>query len=296
MTAEPLAFVSAVCFAATHVTAKRGMGPTSLIAGLLVQLCVALSVIVVAVALDPPSAIRLGTVTTFAVGGLFAPGLSRAATLVGVDRLGPSVAVPIQQGLRPVLAVIGAVLLLSETVTVLQMVGVAAIAIGGWELSRDRGEPEIHEEAPERRRSRKFKAGIIFPLATAVFYATSDMIVKTGLNQDSDPSFGALIGMAAALSAWLLIVSIAPAVRNRIDFGKGVWWFAISGALMALAILSFFTALEKGEVSRVSPIIASQTLIVFVLSLVFLRDIERIGLRVVLGGTATVLGVILVSG
>jgi drug/metabolite transporter, DME family len=296
MTAEPLALVSAFCFAGSHITAKRGMGSTSLIAGLLVQLTAAFLVVLASVAIDPPDELRLGAVTVFAVGGLFAPGLARATTLVGVDRLGPSIAVPIQQGARPVLAVIGAVLLLQESVGPLQVVGVALIAIGGWALSREPGETDLTESVGNGGASRRFKAGIIFPLATAVFYATSDLIVKGGLDEFSDPNFGALIGIAAALFVWASIVGVVPAVRKRMTFGASFPWFAASGVLMAFALIALFSALEQGEVSLVSPIVASQTLVVFVLSVIFLRDVERIGLRVVIAGTATVLGVVLVSG
>lgn len=296
-----LAILSAVFFAGSHVTAKRGLTDTSIFAGLLVQLATGFCVVLVAVLLDPPGAVAVGAVAVFAGAGLIAPGTARATALAGVDRLGPSVAVPIQQGARPILAVLGAIVLLGESVGPPQLLGVLAIAFGGWRLSRERA-PVVAEVAEPSAAGatatqgrRTFRPGIIFPLVTALCYSASDIIVKVALGSFPHPALGTLTGIGAALLVWGVASATIPLLRSSLRFGPNVRWFVASGTLMGLAILSAFHALQRGEVSVVGPIIAAQTLAVFVLSTVLLRHLERVTRETALAGVVVVIGTILVS-
>jgi hypothetical protein len=68
-------------------------------------------------------------------------GLAAQACLAGpppreCTRLGPSIAVPITQGARSLLAVGGALLFLGETLTVQKLIGLLAIVASGWHLTR----------------------------------------------------------------------------------------------------------------------------------------------------------------
>jgi drug/metabolite transporter (DMT)-like permease len=295
-----LAVVSALCFASTHVTAKRGLVDTSIFAGLLVQLATAFSVVLVALVVDPPGTVALGAVAIFAVAGLIAPGAARATALTGVDRLGPAVAVPIQQGARPILTVAGAIVLLNEPVGPVQIIGVLAIAFGGWRLSRERapaeaGVPAAGPSVTTVRLRRTFKPGIVFPLITAVCYATSDIVVKKALGSFPYPTLGTLVGIGAALLVWSTACATMPRLRRSLRFGPSLGWFVASGAFMGLAILLMFHALQEGEVSVVGPIIAAQTLAVFLLSAILLRRVEHVTGEIVMAGIAVVIGTILVT-
>ena len=293
-----LAIFSAVCFGGSHVTAKRGLHDTSVFAGLLIQLGAAFVVVLVALLLDPPDTISAPAVGVFALAGLIAPGTARATALAGVDRLGPSVAVPIQQGARPILTVALAAAVLGETIGVVQLIGVAAIAFGGWKLSRAPSAAEMVaadgntlEESP----SRTFRPGVIFPLITAVCYAASDVIVKVALGRFPSPTVGAAIGIGAALAVWAVVARAIPSVRGSLRFGPNARWFIASGSFMGAAILLMFHALQGAAASVVGPIIATQTMFVFLLSTVLLRRLERVTLETVISGSAVVAGTVLVS-
>ena len=293
-----LAIFSAVCFGGSHVTAKRGLHDTSVFAGLLIQLGAAFVVVLVALLLDPPDTISAPAVGVFALAGLIAPGTARATALAGVDRLGPSVAVPIQQGARPILTVALAAAVLGETIGVVQLIGVAAIAFGGWKLSRAPSASEMVaadgntlEESP----SRTFRPGVIFPLITAVCYAASDVIVKVALGRFPSPTVGAAIGIGAALAVWAVVARAIPSVRGSLRFGPNARWFIASGSFMGAAILLMFHALQGAAASVVGPIIATQTMFVFLLSTVLLRQLERVTLETVISGSAVVAGTVLVS-
>jgi drug/metabolite transporter (DMT)-like permease len=254
--------------------------------------------IALALLLDPPAEVTRAAILVFAALGLMVPAISRWAVLKSVDVLGPSIAIPIQQGLRPLLSVTGAVLLLGEDVGVVRAVGVLLIVAGGWQLSK-RPPPEGAEadDPPEDRERRwALRPGIVFPLIAAVTYAASDLLVRSTLGDDlAEPGFAAMVSTGSGLLAWLLVVSAVPPIRASLRLGRGGWWLVVSGALIGMAILGVYQALSEGEVSLVTPINATQPLIVLLLSSLFLRDLERIRPITVFSATAIVAGAILVT-
>ena len=90
-----LAVTTAILFAASSVTAKRGLATTTVMAGLLVSLLMTGLVTLVAAVIDWPDSWPLAPIVLFAVSGLLGDGLGRVAFLGAVHRLGPSTAVPI---------------------------------------------------------------------------------------------------------------------------------------------------------------------------------------------------------
>jgi drug/metabolite transporter (DMT)-like permease len=266
-------------------------------AGLLIQLGAAFVVVLAALLLDPPVSISVPAIAVFAAAGLIAPGTARATALAGVDRLGPSVAVPIQQGTRPILTVALAAVVLGETIGVVQLIGVAAIAFGGWKLSHAPSAAETTTADGDALvgSSRTFRPGVIFPLITAVCYAASDVIVKVALGRFPSPTIGAAIGIGAALIIWVVAAGAIPSVRGSLRFGPNARWFIASGSFMGAAILLMFHALQGAAASVVGPIIATQTMFVFLLSTLLLRQLERVTLETVISGSAVVAGTVLVS-
>jgi uncharacterized membrane protein len=104
-----------------------------------------------------------------------------------------------------------------------------------------------------------------------------------------------MISTGTGFVAWVAVVLAIPPIRVSVRFGRAGWWLVASGGLIGLAILGVFHALSLGEVSLVTPINATQPLIVLLFSALFLRDLERIRPAMVLSATAIVVGAILVS-
>ena len=71
--------------------------------------------------------------------------------------------------------------------------------------------------------------------------------------------------------------------------------FFVAGAFETLGILLGIIALSVGQVVVVSPIIATSPLWIVLGSWLFLRDIERLTLRTVLGAACVVAGTIAIS-
>jgi uncharacterized membrane protein len=128
----------------------------------------------------------------------------------------------------------------------------------------------------------------------AVAFAASDVLVKGGLDDGSVPAVGAAISTGTGLFLWYLAHSL-PVVRRRFRLGSRAWWLVISGALMGAAILLLFVALDRGDVSLVAPIVASQPLFVFLFSSLFLRKLERLERPTLVAGVIVVVGMVLVS-
>ena len=295
-----LAACSALLFAGSHIASKRGVLTTSVVGGLVISLSVGLVTLVVAVMVNPPATTAIGPIAVFAAAGLLGPGVGRAGAVAGVDRLGPSISVPLQASVYPLFAVAAAALVLRESVGSFRITGALAIVVGVWVLSRrgdgppasDLADIGIEDRIPRRS---TLRAGLSFPLVAGLGYAAADVVRKEGLGVLEEPTFGALIGVATALIAWLAALLTSSALRARIKWGPTAGWFAVSGLLASLALLSQFYALRTGDVSVVSPIVAAQPLAVLVLSALFLGGVERLTNRTLMGAVTIVLGTLLVS-
>lgn len=191
---------------------------------------------------------------------------------------------------------------LGETLSLRRLSGIVLIVAGGWILSRSAREARtlglgVLEEAlkESRRPTRLLRPGILFPILAGIAYATSDVVAKSALIHLNHPPLGALISLVTALSLWgLAALSLGP-IRRQLTVGKDVGWLLLSGALAGVAILSLFSALKVGDVTVVSPITASQPLIVFLLSRLLLRKMEDLRLSIVVAEIGIVIGALLVS-
>jgi drug/metabolite transporter (DMT)-like permease len=230
--------------------------------------------------------------------GVLAPGLGRLAATVGVDRMGPSISALIQGGAYPLFALMGGIALLDEPLIPTRVIGALAIVLGVWQLSRGANTETTQLEAGEDDRGwrkSRFHIDAGFPVIAGLSFAASDVLKKEALEFIPDPLFGAMVASGAAFVAWLLLSVTFPRARDRVVFGKGYWWFLLSGVLVAMALMSAFLALEKGDVSVISAIVASQPLAVLLLSVLFLRDLEKVNATTLLAGTIIVCGTVLVS-
>jgi drug/metabolite transporter (DMT)-like permease len=294
VSAEAWALFSALCFASSHVVSKRGLQDTSVTAASLIILGVSWIVISLSVVLGPPAHLTGRDLAIYAGLGLLVPAISRWAVLKSVHDLGPSVAIPIQQGLRPLLSVLGGIALLGERLSLLRGIGVASIIVGGWQLTRR--PPDDPGRPPAKLRRLGLRPGLAFPFIAGLAYATSDVLIRLTLGDgQTEPGAAAMVSTGSGLLVWLVAVAAVPRVRADVRFGRRSWWLVLAGALIGVAILGIYNALRRGEVSLVSPINSTQPLIVLILSALFLRDLDRVRWGTVAAAIAIVMGAVLVS-
>jgi uncharacterized membrane protein len=72
-------------------------------------------------------------------------------------------------------------------------------------------------------------------------------------------------------------------------------WLLGAALVNTGAILSVFSALNIGNVVRVEPIIACNPLLSLLWTGIFLKELERLSARIVLGALVTVTGTVLVA-
>lgn len=298
-----LAVLAAFGMAASQVTVKRALRTNSVVGSLLVNMAVAWLLMVIAVVLRPPDFFSLPSVGFFALSGLLAPGISRWASITGVDKLGPSIATSVLHGVRPMLAVMGAVVFLEESIGLPRAAGIASIVLGVAWLARSPGGKstlaleEVEEGGPPATHVRHtiFEPAIVFPMIAAFSFAVADVLIKRGLTEMPSPSFGAMVALGCAVATWSIAVFSVPRARSQIKLGPGFGWLVATGIFGGGGVLLFFHALERGDVAIVSPIVAGQPLLVFLLSRLLLRGSEPIAPGTVLAGVLVVAGAAIIS-
>ena len=285
------ALAAACFFGGVGIAARRGVQHNSIVAALVMSLPVGALVMLTFAVFDLPDTVSARGVGLFVAAGIVGEGVGRTSFILAVQRIGPSTATPIQTATYPALALVGGVLLFSETVTPLRVAGAGAIVAGIWALVGGDG----HSEAAAGRPARSGRWAYLLPVVGGLAFAASDIVRKLGMVEIPHPAFGALAGNVTIVAVWALVLAFSPRVRTLAKPGPGWQWFLLTGVLAGLGVLSVFGALESGDVTVVGPIIMAQPLVVVVLSALFLRDLERLTWKLVMGAVLTVLGVVLIT-
>jgi drug/metabolite transporter (DMT)-like permease len=220
----------------------------------------------------------------FAVVGVVFPAVVTLLNFASNRIAGPTVAGTVSST-TPLFAVLVAILLLGEPLTVAAAAGTAAIVLGVIAFTTRGGGGS----------SRTWAAwAILLPLAGAAIRGGAQAAVKGGLVLWPEPFVAVLVGYtvscATIFAASRTLVPENTAPLNR----RGVLWFMSVGACNGAGILAMYAALARSPVSVVSPLVATYPLFTLALSALFLRE-ERFGPRVLLGVALTVAGVVVLA-
>lgn len=293
------AALAAIGFAAAAVSSKRGVQEMSTLAGYVISLPAGLGVAVVIAAFDVPDMIPARALGLLALAGLLGSGVGRVLVIAGLRRLDTSVYVPLQTSVHPLVGVVGGLIMFGERITPLRTVGAAAVVGGVWILTRVRSAPALIDDmgAPKPPPRKRAPAGyaLLLPIAAGLAFGGGDVTTKQAMLVMPHATFGAAVAILAACVAWTVLLAASARLRSQIRFGPGKRWFVAYGVVSTLAIMCAYEALERGDVSVVSPIIAAQPFAVLLLSAVFLRRIEVVSPRAVGGAALVVVGAVLVG-
>ena len=222
---------------------------------------------------------HLAAAGIFALVGMFFPAAVTLLTYTGNQRMGPTITSSVSCT-TPLFALSGAILFLGEALTFGNVLGTAAIVIGMLALTwTDRVHP----------RSWPLWA-IALPFAAAAIRALAQVLGKAGLALWASPYAAGLIGYSVS-AVVILVAARCGGPREAAD-PRATPWFVATGLLNGGSVYLMYTALAKGQVSMVSPIVATYPLFTLALSLFLLRQ-ERITPRVAMGAILTVAGVAL---
>ncbi len=281
-TAHVLALAAALCSAGATIFIRHGLRGSGPYAGFWINLVVGTvglwAAVLLTGGLGPPSA---AGVAFFALAGLIGTAGGRLLRFVSIEQVGAAIAAALIN-LNPLIASGLAILLLGERVTAAILAGTVVIILGTTLLS-----------AGGRRIG--FRPGqLALPILSAACFGGVAILRKLGLGH-----MGAVAGSAinvttafVTFSAFLAATGHRGALACR---GRTLAYFVAAGLAENAAVLLTVEALGAGAVSLVVPLTGTAPIFVLFLSFFFLRGVETLSGRIVLGTLLIVLGVFLVT-
>jgi drug/metabolite transporter (DMT)-like permease len=272
------AVAAAAGLGAAMVTTRLGLRYTTPLAGAAIGVpSTTLMFWCLAPVLLDTSAFNLTAAGMFALVGLFFPAAVTLLTYTGNQRMGPIVTSSVSCT-TPMFALFGAILFLGEALTAGNVLGTGAIVFGMLVLTWS---------GDARPRNWPLWA-IALPFAAAAIRALAQVLTKAGLVLWGSPFAAGLIGYT--VSAVVILIAAraggAPSTSDR----RATPWFVATGMLNGGSVFLMYVALARGQVSLVSPIVATYPLFTLALSMLLLPH-ERVTPRVALGAALTVAGV-----
>jgi len=214
--------------------------------------------------------------------GICLPGLFSLLLLTSILKIGVSRAVPIK-GCSPLFASFLAILFLGEEPTWYHLLGVIFVVSGVMLISFS------PTKGVWKRRD------IIWPISAAIVSGIGSVTWRYTMSIFKEPIAATFIG---TFSAFVLVVTFTSIFKREslVPGIKAAWKpFFLMGFFAAVGILLLVSALQKGNVYRISSLVQISPLITVFFSFIFLRKIENISLRVPIGAIITLAGVALVN-
>jgi drug/metabolite transporter (DMT)-like permease len=280
-----LALGAAVSFGALAVTIRLALHPpldaeaASLVTTFLAGVCC----VVLAVARSDFSGLDWGDTWPFFVTGLFAPGISQILFTRAVGLIGPS-RTAVMVGVSPVLSAAIAIVVLDEPLHVALVIGTLLVVAGGTLLVRERVGPGGF-----------ISFGITLALGAALLFAIRDNLVRWASRGSDVPGF---VSASASLASATLVIAIVVLLRGNsvARVRQASRPFVLSGLVYGASYACLYSAFDRGRVTIVAPLVATESLWAVLISMVVLRRSERIGPRLLIAAALVVSGGALISG
>jgi drug/metabolite transporter (DMT)-like permease len=228
---------------------------------------------------------QLGSRATiyFVLSGCLQPLLARILYYTGLTRIGVSRAGPLR-GAEPLLSVSIAVLFLHERPSLFVYGGAALIVASVWlVLWRSEGEGQAR------------LLDYFFPLGAALCGAVSQNLRKSGLLVLPDPYAGAAISTSTSLIIFAVFLLATGKIGLARPRRESLPFFGSAAVVSTGAQVLNYAALNGGDVSAMVPLLNTTPLFTVLFSVVFLRGVERVTLRVALGAILMVAGVAVIA-
>lgn len=293
---------SAFLFALAEISHRNGLRFASPAMSSILTVGVQWLIYTVAVlTLGDPSAFTLSGSLWFLAAGLMNPCLFLTFFLLGIQRIGVARSSPIK-GSAPIFSVLFALAFLGERLRPFQYLGIALV-IGGILVISTEGLarrplglpafPRGREGNPAKAPARKID--YIFPLLAGVTAGAGSVLFKVSLGKMPFPLLGAWLGTSMGFLLFPLLAFFFPMEGRYHARPAALPWVALAGLCSSAALYGLILAIGLGQVSIVFTLNQTSPLFVLLLSVLFLRQLERVTRRVAFGAALTVSGGVLVS-
>ena len=278
MAAPLLALAAAACFGSALIVTQFGLRYATPIAGATVSVTFTLLVwLTLSPFLLDLQGWHWGALALFGLVGVFYPAIVTLLTYESNRQLGPTLTGAVSCT-APLFAVVTAVLVLGERLTLPSAAG-GAVIVAGLILLTVRAPLQ---RAPGWR--------LLLPVSGALLRGVAQTLTKLGLALWPNPFAAALVGYATSAAVmWSTDTAVSRRQGRRVT-GAGILWFMAVGTLNGGAVLLMYYALNIGSVSVVSPVVATYPLFTMLFSAIFLKT-EMLTPKAVAGVMLAVCGV-----
>ena len=202
---------------------------------------------------------------SFAIIGLVQPALTISLSTLGIKNLGPSLSAAIA-AISPVFSLYLAWFILGEHITTPIVTGTFLVMAGVIIASIRRG--KILRNWPVW--------ALLFPLSAAFLRAMTQPVAKVGFQEIPSASYATLISSTVS---FFVILIIMKKRRHKIpSFNQGHGWFILAGVLNGVGVYMYNSALVRGDVISVAPIIAIAPVITVLMSQFYFKA-EPVGAK-----------------
>jgi len=234
----------------------------------------------------PFAAYRWEALISFTLMGLFGYAGLRILFAVGIQLLGVSRHAPVA-GIYPLFIAAGGFLIFGEQTTPGLWAGTSFI-VGGiiWLAYKEEGETWARKH-------------LFFPLLQAVFRAIAALFQKFGFLYMNNPMFSIAVAGLSGCSGLLGYFWFCRKDEGLRKYSiNGVMFAVTLGLTNVFAQYLYAIAILRSEISLITPIVSTAPLFTIIFTWIFLGHVERVGLKVIMGGVLIVAGtvVVIISG
>ena len=285
MRPEIVPFLSAMGWAVDSILVRKGARTSSVLSAAFLSYVVTTVLMWSYVAINfPLSIVRSPAAFYFMASGTLQPLLARIFLYIGIDRLGVARAMPLRST-GPLFSVAMAVFFLQERPVIPVYLGALFIVAGGWLV--------LYRKDAAGSDWRFLDA--IYPLLAAFLAGVSQNFRKAGLLILPNPFVAGAVTTGTSLTLFVLYLWIKRQFSVVIPSRESLPYFGPTAFVSAISQLLVFTSLNLGDVSVMIPLLNTTPLFSLLFSAIFLRDLEKVTVHIVLGALSLLGGVLLIT-
>jgi len=275
---------SAMGWAGDSVLVRLGVRRSNIFAAMLMSYLVSVTCIwTYLVATTPLVFLRSRAMVYFLISGCLQPLFARALFYEGITRIGVARAGPLR-GAEPLFATIIAIVLLHERPGIMVYLGTALIMGSLWLISGSRG---------GAAKWRLVDAAL--PLGAGLVSAISQTLRKEGLKILPNPFVATAIVTSTSLALLISFILLTKRVNLLRMPRQSFLFFVAAGCVAVSAQVTNFIAIGQGDLSVIIPLLNTTPLFTVLFSGLFLRSLETLSPRIVVGASLMVGGVVLIT-
>jgi len=281
---EIVAMFSAMGWAGDSVLVRLGVRRSNIFAAMLMSYLVSVTCIwTYLVATTPLVFLSSPAMVYFLISGCLQPLFARALFYEGITRIGVARAGPLR-GAEPLFATIIAVVLLHERPGIMVYLGTALIMGSLWLISGSQG---------GAAKWRLVDAAL--PLGAGLVSAISQTLRKEGLKILPNPFVATAIVTSTSLALLISLILLTKRVNLLRMPRQSFLFFVAAGCVAVSAQVTNFIAIGQGDLSVIIPLLNTTPLFTVLFSGLFLRSLETLSPRIVVGASLMVGGVVLIT-